>query len=441
MIYQKTKIFKILWIIYSLFIIYGTLIPFNLVPSNEIVLSNYHKISWMPFIDPDGSRASIPDIVQNILLFLPFGILSFLSMHHRKWNRIFLSILLGSLLSIFVEILQLFTIDRTTSATDLITNTAGTFFGVLAAVVTLDLIAKIITFQSLQKHLQIRCFFPFLICCIVVTVGALQPFDFSLDVGFLWSRLKFLVNEPINFTTVISDEGVVIIRFFLSGLICSLCFWEWGCSHPVIKGIILSSLMGIGLEGCQIIIESRMPSIHDSAVVVLSSTFGGLIAVYQPRRVYPNIWSFIFIITTWIAAMLNAFSPFQFGAEYKSMNWVPFLPYYDKTSFIALSNFIESVLLYFPMGFVIAYFMPKKKSPYVFIIIITSLISVPLEFSQGWVDGRYPDITDVLGALIGAIFGAWTCREGWKAFERYSYQKLSVHSGCKKQHELQHIRS
>ena len=106
--------------------------------------------------------------------------------------------------------------------------------------------------------------------------------------------------------------------------------------------------------------------------------------------------------------MLNTLSPFRFVAEYKSMSWVPFLPYYDKTSFIALSNFIESVLIYYPMGFVLGYFVDRKKSPYIFTGIITCLIAVPLEFSQGWVEGRYPDITDVLGALIGATFGAWT---------------------------------
>lgn len=380
----------------------------------------------MPFIDPDGSRASIPDIVQNILLFLPFGILSFLWLNQRKWNRIFIAILLGLLLSIFVEILQLFTIDRTTSATDLISKSAGTFFGALTAAVTLDLISKVITFQSLQKHLQIRFFFPFLICCIVVTVGALQPFDFSLDIGFLWSRIKFLVDEPINYASVISDEGVVFIRFFLFGLICSLCFWQWEYSHPAIKGIILSSLIGLALEGCQIIIASRMPSIHDATIVILSCSFGGLIAAYWPRMVYPNVWSLIIIVTTWVAAMLHALSPFRFVTEYKSMNWIPFLPYYDRTSFIALSNFIESVLIYFPMGFVIAYLMDRRKLPYIFTGIIASLIAVPLEFSQGWVDGRFPDITDVLGSLIGAIFGAWTCREGWKAFERNIEYKLNL---------------
>jgi hypothetical protein len=96
--------------------------------------------------------------------------------------------------------------------------------------------------------------------------------------------------------------------------------------------------MGLALEGCQIIIESRMPSIHDATYVVLSSTFGGLFARYRPRRVYPNIWSFIIIITTWIAAMLNTLSPFQFVTEYKSMNWVLFLPYYDKTSVVNVKD-------------------------------------------------------------------------------------------------------
>jgi len=93
---------------------------------------------------------------------------------------------------------------------------------------------------------------------------------------------------------------------------------------------------------------------------------------------------------------------------------------YQKTKIFKILWIIYSLFIIY-----VAYFMPKKKSPYVFIIIITSLISVPLEFSQGWVDGRYPDITDVLGALIGAIFGAWTCREGWKAFERSIEYKLN----------------
>jgi glycopeptide antibiotics resistance protein len=427
--YQELKIFKFIWITYSFFIIYGTVIPFNIVPSNEFVLSNFGKISWLPFIDPDGSRASIPDVVQNILLFFPFGIISFLSLNQRKLSRIFLATLFGSLLSLFVEILQLFTTDRTTSITDLVTNSAGAFLGASTAAYTLDMISKAIASRSLRNVIQAKYFFPFFVCSIIVIAGSLHPFDFSLDIGSLWSKIKFLVNEPIKYRYVISDEGVIFIRFFLFGLICSLCFQQWQYPFSVMKGIILSCLIGLALECCQIIIKSRMPSIHDATVVLFSSICGGLFAAYRRRLGSPNIWPVIMIVATWAAAMLHTLSPFRFAAEYRSINWFPFLPYYDKTTFIALSNFIESVLIYYPMGFVIAHFMDRKKSPYIFTGIITSLIAIPLEFSQGWIDGRYPDITDVIGALIGAIFGAWTCREGWKAFERKIEYRSKIKTG------------
>ena len=414
------KIFKILWGIYALFIVYGTIIPFNLVPSNEIVLSNYDKISWIPFIDPDGSRASIPDVVQNILLFLPFGVFGFLSMNQRIWRSIFIATVSGALLSISVEILQLFTIDRTTSTTDLVTNTTGAFLGALTAAFTLDLLSKAITSHSLQKHIQIKFFFPLLIACLIAAAGSLHPFDFTLDVGSLWSKIKFLANQPINFNAVLSDEGVVFIRFFLLAFVCSLCFREWLYPNSAIKGIIFSTLIGLALEGCQIIVESRMPSFQDGIVVVLGSICGGLFAAYRSRSNSVYIWSILIMATTWMAAMLHTLTPFQFVSEYRSINWFPFLAYYEKTSFIALSNFVESTLIYYPMGFILTYFIDREKSPYIFIGIIAGVIAFPLELSQGWVDGRYPDITDVLGALIGAIFGAWTCREGWKAFERYA---------------------
>ena len=77
------------------------------------------------------------------------------------------------------------------------------------------------------------------------------------------------------------------------------------------------------------------------------------------------------------------------------------------------------------MGFVIVYFIDRKKSPYIVIGIITSLVASRLEFFQGWIDGRYPDITDVFGLLIGAISGTRTCREGCDAFERKMENKIN----------------
>ena len=85
---------RILWLLFTIFIFYGALIPFDISLQSDFVMKNIEKISWTPFLDPDGSRASIPDIVQNVLFFLPFGFLGLLSFTRYKFFALFLVIFL-----------------------------------------------------------------------------------------------------------------------------------------------------------------------------------------------------------------------------------------------------------------------------------------------------------------------------------------------------------
>ena len=55
----------------------------------------------------------------------------------------------------------------------------------------------------------------------------------------------------------------------------------------------------------------------------------------------------------------------------------------------------------------------------------TVLIAVPLEYLQGWVAGRYGDITDVGVATLGALGGVWTGDLGWRRFEA-GYQQSAT---------------
>ena len=75
------------------------------------------------------------------------------------------------------------------------------------------------------------------------------------------------------------------------------------------------------------------------------------------------------------------------------------------------------------MGFVIQLLSNRGKS-YSLILAVTLIISFPLEFSQAWIVGRYPDITDVIGALTGALTGAVTFRRGYAAFRKFVAQAL-----------------
>lgn len=411
---------RVLWIMFSLFIVYGILIPFQFRVSKETILSNIANITWIPFIDPDGTRASIPDIVQNILFFLPFGFLGFLSMQQEKKARIARITFIGVIFSLSIEILQIFTTNRTTSITDLVTNTTGTFFGALTAFIVVLMLSELMLSCYFQRYSHTKSFFPLIVSCVIVVLGTLQPFDFTLDVGSVWPNVKALIHNPLDFSLIFRDEAVVFLRFLLFAYVTSLFFQEDEQEYAIIKGIVISCAIGAFLEGSQIIVASRMPGVQDVIVVLLGSICGGLLAaIVNIIRIPRILWGILIVFATLISVGVQLLSPFRIAEEYRKFNWIPFLPYYERTTFVALSNFIESMLMYFPMGFLLQYLLRQKKYRFLLIGLFTFGIAFSFECIQGWIVTRYPDITDILGSLAGAFAGSWCCSEGWIAFDRY----------------------
>ena len=71
----KVSVIWVLWLIFCGFVVYGTTIPFDF--SSGTLHAKISAINWIPFIDRDeGGLASISDMVQNVILFLPFGVLA-----------------------------------------------------------------------------------------------------------------------------------------------------------------------------------------------------------------------------------------------------------------------------------------------------------------------------------------------------------------------------
>lgn len=417
--HSNRRAIQFFWIMFAIFIVYGTFIPFRFSLNKEFLLFKLTRISWVPFIDPDGSRASIPDMVQNILLFIPFGFFGFFSLQKEKKFRIAHITFIGALFSLSIEILQLLTTRRITSVTDIVTNTSGTFIGALAAFILVYLFSELISSCYFQKYLHSQALFPLLVSLTLLVFSALQPFDFTLDVGSVWPKIRTLLAHPLDFSLILRDEGVVFLRFALFSYLCAIFFQENRSSYAIMKGLGISCVLGIFLEGSQLIVGSRMPGIQDGMVVVLGSLFGGLLAGISARKMFSrNGWVALIILATLISAGIQTLSPFQLAELRRGFNWLPFLPYYQKTTFVALSNFIESSLMYFPLGFGLQYLLSQKTFRFFFIVLIALGIAVPLEYLQGWILGRYPDITDIIGALTGTFAGLWCCTGGWTAFNK-----------------------
>ena len=90
-------------------------------------------VSWIPFDDASFSLRSLFDILGNLLLFVPFGYLyvrSQLSVHRAVFLR---GILMAGLLSVSVELVQVFSHTRIPSMTDICTNVIGAGVGAAIA--------------------------------------------------------------------------------------------------------------------------------------------------------------------------------------------------------------------------------------------------------------------------------------------------------------------
>jgi hypothetical protein len=100
------------------------------IPEKYTVLDKYFlEPFWKEF---RMSRSTWRDIFKNIVGFVPFGACFFACLSAHQVRRAALAtVLLGFLVSLTIEVLQAYLPTRDSGTTDLITNTLGTYLGVI----------------------------------------------------------------------------------------------------------------------------------------------------------------------------------------------------------------------------------------------------------------------------------------------------------------------
>jgi glycopeptide antibiotics resistance protein len=86
-----------------------------------------------------------------------------------------------------------------------------------------------------------------------------------------------------------------------------------------------------------------------------------------------------------------------------------------------MSDFIESNLAFFPLGFLFCSLLPQARAS-LLALVVSGTFALVIEFGQGFVMGRFSDVTDVLGAILGTLAGSLVVKRGWPAFEAYIRQ-------------------
>jgi VanZ family protein len=408
-----------LWLAATLFIVYGGTIPFDLTFDSAAAIAKLARVPLDPLISPDtGRRISITDTIQNLLLFVPFGVFGFIALGgliRSVWARAAAVTGLGAALSAGVEVLQLFEPDRTTSFADLLNNTLGAAGGAATAHAARRLWVEIAPRLRRRGLVDVPAFYPLLIATLVVVIAAWQPFDFVLDISALAGRLRVLRGDPWQFT-IVSDEGVEFLRYAIFTLCGSLWLRQLGVQRYAALSGAGATAIAIALEASQWVIGSRMPGLADAGVHAAGALAGAGLSWRWPWHRSPAFWCVVLGAATAAAAAVQMLSPFEVAAVRRPMSWRPFDAYYRQTTIATVSHCVELALLYVPSGFAIAASLRRPRTAMLTAVAGTIVVAGLLEYMQGWIVGRYGDVTDVAVAVLGAASGVWAGGTGWRQF-------------------------
>jgi VanZ family protein len=333
---------RVLWLVCALFIVYGTTIPFRFNPDRAAVTQKASSVRWNPLLRQDGRRVSIPDSVQNVMLFVPFGVLGVVATRHR-WRTasrcvVFVTVS-GAALSAGVEILQLFTVDRISSTADVLTNTLGTLVGAGMTTQVAGWWRR--RFGSVDVWTVAGPMgYPLMVAAVVVMLFAWQPFDFTLDVGVVVAKARLLLKDPWQLGPW-TDEVTAVMIYALAAMALRGWLKHLAVCQASLLTLGLGVMIAVGLELSQLFVTSRMPSAWDALVRVLGVLVGVRLSFPVAAAARPKTWLAVLGAVTLVAALVEAAAPVP-----------PSVP----EQALAVGRLVDGVLVYLPFGFCVAWY-------------------------------------------------------------------------------------
>jgi VanZ family protein len=236
-------------------------------------------------------------------------------------------------------------------------------------------------------------------------------------VGTVAGEVRALLKDPFALSLP-RDEPLTALRYFLAALFACRLARESGWPRWA-AALALAAAAG-ALEASQILLESRSVSFQDAAAAWLGVAAGALASVAGGVDASRNrgAAAAALIAATVAAVLVAGLHPFRFQGQASAFQWLPFLAEYEKTSFVALANTLDAALVWFPLAFLLGRLYAPAAWPAYAALGVALATALGAEAVQPFVEGRYGDVTDVIGAGLGSLAGtlALRNREGMATF-------------------------
>jgi len=415
----------VLLLLWGLFIVYGTLLPFDFSASGELIETRLRRLWESPLRGGGGSRS---DVVSNVLLFMPWGFLLavWLAVRGRHYVAVLtMALVSGALLSGTVEFVQLFAPGRYASLVDLLTNTLGSTVGALIGWPW----ARRFWPSASVRFRQLLVSRPLAVCALAAAMGlvvaGLSPFNVSLEGSALKAAL--MAARPIPFGPPLRGPApppkpwswaVELLTWTLAGGLFALAARESGRrgARAMSWAVVMASGLSLVIEALQLAIAGRAFDMTSVALALLGSALGAArVAHTVPGAARPWINPALWI---WgLAVVMGAWNPPTFIRPVPPL-WrleriVPFWSYLDSRSLADLADLVGEVLVFVPLGALLA--ARSWRRSFAGAVLLGLALGAMLEIGQVFLPSRTVDVTDVLSAAAGAGLGLALWRWGERA--------------------------
>ncbi len=397
MLAQKNKASSaspILAAAYALLLVYGSLYPFgDWLPAEGML--DFLTAPWPRYIIRS-------DIIANILIYLPMGLLAARALRYRlrPGAAAVVATALCLMLSLAMESLQTLLPGRVSSLLDLLLNGLGGLGGALLAGLAVNPPGPLRRLAALRREwfLPGRAMDLGLVALGLWALAQLTPLLLSLDTDHLRKGLLPLWTPgfPLPFSwTQLAAYACAIAGLGLFGTILARA--EKNIAVPFIGFVSVVLLVKILVMGRYLALETALGAAMGMVLTVV------LRPAPKPFRIAAGGWALLagFALAELEPASGVIFKPLQ------PFNWIPF-----QGQMHNLAGFSEILELFWPflaLGCLGAFAIrPNRRRRMAFIggLLVLAFMFL-LEWQQQTLPGRNADITDVLLALAGWSLPWW----------------------------------
>jgi VanZ family protein len=410
---------------YAAFVAYATLLPFQFQFGAEALRNKTHWVNWDPRTLTTGEPTPLTDLVANVLFFMPLG---FIGVHGQRRRRgvelVARSAFAGLVLSTCVEVAQFFTPERNPATSDVMTNTLGAALGAMFAVwartrLQGPVLRRVRRWTALEPMLPLFVGFTAL-----VIISALAPFDVAVSVSSVRHGLRIAQLDPHgNLLDWLHEIPIFLQYALLAGLGWSVGrrLLPWGAVPRLVCCILGIGLLAVGLEAVQVLVHSHVCSVRD-AMGALAGTQAGIAGAALLAASGRSRAGWALTGVALVAGLaVRALQPFAFNFDAAVLQHrvtfttlIPYSSYYYKATVEALADFMDALLAYVPLAFVLSRAQgpgPGGRPRTGFgVAFLCAGVALVLELLQLALPARHPEVSDILTAALGGGLGAYAWR-------------------------------